>query len=83
MNTSEEHAGLDVQLRLFGHLKQMNNQFISTRMPQMDMPGKKKRERPKRRFLGVVKKGDHKCGHCIRSSFVTPEAKNWKKKNLF
>ena len=43
------------RLRWFGLIKRRNSGYIGRRMLEMDLPGRRKSERPKRRFLDVVK----------------------------
>ena len=41
------------RLRWFGHVH--NDGYIGRRMPRMELPGKRKRGRPKRRFMDAVR----------------------------
>ena len=43
------------RLRWYGHLRRKDDGYIGRRMLRMELPGKKKRGRPKRRFMDVVK----------------------------
>ena len=43
------------RLRWYGHVMRRDQEYIGRKMMKMELPGKRKRERPKRRFLDVVK----------------------------
>ena len=43
------------KLRWYGHVMRRDQEYIGRKMMEMELPGKRKRERPKRRFLDVVK----------------------------
>ncbi|KAI5102771.1 hypothetical protein C0J45_8123, partial [Silurus meridionalis] len=43
------------RLRWFGHVQRRDMGYISRRMLRMEPPGRRKRQRPKRRFMDVVK----------------------------
>ncbi|KAI5608927.1 hypothetical protein C0J50_6496, partial [Silurus asotus] len=45
----------EVRLRWFGHVQRRNMGYISRRMLRMEPPGRRKRERTRRRFMDVVK----------------------------
>ena len=45
----------DTRLRWYGHVWRKDDGYIGRRMPRMELPGKKKRGRPKRRIMDVVK----------------------------
>ena len=45
----------EARLRWYGHLRRKDDWYIGRRMPRIELPGKRKRGRPKRRFMGVVK----------------------------
>ena len=45
----------EARLRWYGHLRGKDDGYIGRRMLRMELPGKRKRERPKRRFMDVVK----------------------------
>ena len=45
----------EARLRLYGHVRRKYDWYIGRRMLGMDFPGKRKRGRPKRRFMDVVK----------------------------
>ena len=43
------------RLRWYGHVMRRDQEYVGKRMMEMELPGKRKRGRPKRRFLDVVK----------------------------
>ena len=43
------------RLRWYGHVMRRDQEYVKRKMMEMELPGKRKRERPKRRFLDVVK----------------------------
>ena len=43
------------RLRWYGHVMRRYQEYVGRRVMEMELPGKKKRRRPKRRFLDVVK----------------------------
>ena len=43
------------RLRWYGHVIGRNQEYVGRKVIEMEFPGKKKRGRPKRRFLDVVK----------------------------
>ena len=43
------------RLRWYGHVMRRNQDYVGRKMMEMELPGKMKRGRPKRRFLDVVK----------------------------
>ncbi|KAI5609648.1 hypothetical protein C0J50_5859, partial [Silurus asotus] len=45
----------EVRLRWFGHVQRRNMGYISRRMLRMETPGRRKRRRPRRRFMDVVR----------------------------
>ena len=45
----------EARLRWYGHLRRKYDGYIGRMMLRMELPGKRKRERPKRRFMDVVK----------------------------
>ena len=45
----------EARLRWYGHVLRKDDGYIGRRMLKMELPGKRKRGRPKRRFMDVVK----------------------------
>ena len=45
----------EARLRWYGHVRRKVNGYIGKRMLMMELPGKRKRGRPKRRVMDVVK----------------------------
>ncbi|KAI5093161.1 hypothetical protein C0J45_17552, partial [Silurus meridionalis] len=45
----------EVRLRWFGHVQRRDMGYISRRMLRMETPGRRKRGRPRRRFMDVVR----------------------------
>ena len=43
------------RLRWYGHVMRRDQEYEGRKMMEMELPGKRKRGRPKRRFLDVVK----------------------------
>ena len=45
----------EARLMWYGHVLRKDDGYIGRRMLRMELPGKRKRGRPKRRFMDVVK----------------------------
>ena len=43
------------RLRWYGHVMRRDQEYVGRRVMKMELPGKRKRGRPKRRFLDLVK----------------------------
>ena len=43
------------RLRWYGHVMRRDQEYIGRKMMETELPGKRKRGRPKRRFVDVVK----------------------------
>ena len=43
------------RLRWYGHVMRRDQEYVGRKMMEMELPGKRKRGRPKRRFLDVMK----------------------------
>ncbi|KAF7642981.1 hypothetical protein LDENG_00246950 [Lucifuga dentata] len=45
----------EARLRWFGHVQRRDSEHIGRRMLRLELPGRRPRGRPKRRFMDVVK----------------------------
>ena len=72
----------EARLRWYGHLRRKDDGYIGRGMLMMDLPGKRKRGRPKRRFMDVVKEdmGEVEVTEEGKSAVATPDGKSRKKK---
>ena len=52
----------EARLRWFGHVQRSDDGYIGKRMLKMKTPGKRRRGRPKRRYMDVVKEDMQKVG---------------------
>ena len=43
------------RLRWYGHVMRRDQEYVGRKMMEMELPGKRRRGRPKRRFVDVVK----------------------------
>ena len=43
------------RLKWYGHVMRRDQEYVGRKMIEMELPGKRKRGRPKRRFLNLVK----------------------------
>ena len=43
------------RLRWYGHVMRRDQEYVGRKMMEMELPGKRRRGRPKRRFLDLVK----------------------------
>ena len=43
------------RMRWYGHVMRRDQEYVGRKMMEMELPGKRKSKRPKRRFLDVVK----------------------------
>ena len=50
------------RLRWYGHVMRRDQEYVGRRVMEMEIPGKRKRGRPKRRFLDVVKEDMREVG---------------------
>ena len=57
-NVKVEWLGMKMRegrLRWYGHVMRRDQEYVGRKMMEMELPGKRRRGRPKRRFLDVVK----------------------------
>ena len=60
-----ERLGMKIRegrLRWYGHVMRRDQEYVGRKMMEMELPGKRKRGRPKRRFLDVVKEDMKEVG---------------------
>ena len=50
------------RLRWYGHVMRRDQEYVGRKMMEMELPGKRKRGRPRRRFLDVVKEDMEEVG---------------------
>ena len=50
------------RLRWYGHVMRRDQEYVGRKIMEMELPGKRERGRPKRRFLDVVKEDMGKVG---------------------
>ena len=50
------------RLKWYGHVMRRDQEYVGRKMMEMELPGKRRRGRPKRRFLDVVKEDMGKVG---------------------
>ena len=67
----------EARLRWYGHLQRKDDGYIGRRMLRMELPGKRKRGRPKRVFMDVVK-GD--MAEVEVTEEDTVDRNNWRRK---
>ena len=53
---------LGMKMREYGHIMRRDQEYVARKMMEMEIPGKRKRRRPNRRFLDVVKEDMGKVG---------------------
>ena len=70
----------EARLRWYGHLRRKDDGYIGRRMLRMELPGKRKRGRPKRRFMDVVK--EHMAEVEVTEE-DTVDRRNWKENPLW
>ena len=61
----------------YGHLRRKDDGYIGRRMLRMELPGKRKRERPKRRLMDVVKED---MAEVEVTEEDTVDRNNWRRK---
>ena len=52
----------EARLRWYGHVMSRDQEYVGRKMMEMELPGKKRRGRPKRRFLDAVKEDMREVG---------------------
>ena len=60
-----ERLGMKIRegrLRWYGHVMRRDQEYVERKMMEMELPGKRRRGRPKRRFLDVVKEDMKEVG---------------------
>ena len=67
----------EARLRWYGHHRRKDDGYIGRRMLRMELPGKRKRGRPKRRFMDVVKED---MAEVEVTEEDTVDRRNWRKK---
>ena len=50
------------RMRWYGHVMRRDQEYVGRKMMEMELPGKRRRGRPKKRFLDVVKEDMGKVG---------------------
>ena len=60
------------RLSWYGHVMRRDQEYIGRKMMEMELPGKRKRGRPKRRFLDVVKEDMEKLVQRRRTLKIGP-----------
>ena len=65
------------RLRWYGHLRRKDDGYIGRWMPRMELPRKRKRGRPKRRFMDVVKED---MAEVEVTEEDTVDRNNWRRK---
>ena len=63
------------RLRWYGHVMRRDQKYVGRKMIEMELPGKRRRGRPKRRFLDVVKKD---MGEVGAKEMDVEERKMWR-----
>ena len=61
----------ELRLRWYGHVKRREHAYVGRRILEIELPGKRKVGRPKRRFMDTVKEGEEKIGEG-KSAVATP-----------
>ena len=52
----------NLRLRWYGHVMRKDQEYVGKRLTEMELPGKRKRGRPKKRFMDVVKEDTREVG---------------------
>ena len=67
----------EARLMWYGHLPRKDDGYIGRRMLRMELPGKRKRVRPKRRYMDVVKED---MAEVEVTEEDTVDRNNWRRK---
>ena len=67
----------EARLKWYGQLRRKDDGYIGRRMLRMELPGKRKRGRPKRRFMDVVKED---MAEVEVTEEDTVDRSNWRRK---
>ena len=67
----------EARLGWYGHLRRKDDEYIGRRMLRIELPGKRKRGRPKRRFMDVVKED---MAEVEVTEKDTVDRNNWRRK---
>ena len=67
----------EARLRWYGHVRMKDDGYIERRMLRVELPGKRKPERPKRRFMDVVKED---MAEVEVTEEDTVDRNNWRRK---
>ena len=73
-----EQLGMKVRegrLRWYGHVMRRDQEYVGRKMMEMELPGKRRRGRPKKRFLDVVKED---MGEVSEKETDVEDRKMWK-----
>jgi len=58
----------EARLRWFGHVLRRETEYIGRRMLEMDLPGRRRRGRPKRRYMDAVKEDLNEVGASVEDA---------------
>ena len=72
-----EEKTREARLRWYDHLRRKYDGYIGRRMLRMELPGKRKRGRPTRRFMDVVKED---MSEVDLTEEDTVDRNNWRRK---
>ena len=63
------------RLRWYGHVMRRDQEYVGRKMMEMELPGKRRRGRPKRRFLDIVKED---MGEVVAKKMDVKDRKIWR-----